>query len=80
MAHLHTTQYKSQVDLAEGLKKGIYYQGPLYMSRNNIHEGYLHSEALAEDILLQGRENLNRHTPLRNAYNKHNAYTSPTTY
>jgi hypothetical protein len=54
-------KYKSQADLAEGLKKGIYYQGPLFMNRSNVHEGYLHSEALEEDILLQGRESLNRY-------------------
>ncbi len=53
-------QYKSPGELAEGVKKGIYHQGIFYVNRSNLMEGFVSVEGFNEDILIQGRENLNR--------------------
>jgi hypothetical protein len=46
-------QYKSDTELAEGLKHGRYHQGVFYINRSNLMEGYVSAEGYDEDILIQ---------------------------
>jgi hypothetical protein len=48
-------QYKSDGELAEGLKQGRYHQGVFYINRSNLMEGYVGVEGYDEDILIQVR-------------------------
>jgi len=53
-------EYKSDGEIAEGLKSGKYHQGIFYVNRSNLMEGYVSVEGYDEDILIQGREHINR--------------------
>jgi len=46
-------QYKSDGEIAEGLKSGKYHQGIFYVNRSNLMEGYVSVEGYDEDILIQ---------------------------
>jgi exoribonuclease R len=60
LAGSSSPQYKSDAELAEGLKHGRFHQGVFYINRSNLMEGYVSAEGYDEDILIQGREHTNR--------------------
>lgn len=53
-------QHKSKGEIEVGVKNGTYYQGTLYMSRDNYKEGNIRISGLDEDVYIHGLENLNR--------------------
>ena len=52
--------HKHMSEINAGLKAGRYHQGTLRVNRFNPFEGWVGSESVGEDILIRGREALNR--------------------
>lgn len=53
-------QHRSKGEIEIGVKNGTYYQGTLYMSRDNYKEGNIGISGLDEDVYIHGLENLNK--------------------
>eukprot|EP00741_Cyanophora_paradoxa_P002860 tig00000640_g2776.t1 len=53
-------EHLSPSEIAERVKAGNVYQGSLRMNPYNCFEGYLFAQDLDKDILIRGREDLNR--------------------
>ena len=53
-------EHRSMSDISAGMKSGRYHQGTLRVNRFNPFEGWVGSESVGEDILIRGREALNR--------------------
>lgn len=52
--------HKHMSEINAGLKAGRYHQGTLRVNRFNPFEGWVGSESVGEDILIRGREAMNR--------------------
>ncbi|KAK6923643.1 Rrp44-like cold shock domain [Dillenia turbinata] len=47
-------------EITSGLHRGIFHQGKLRVNRYNPYEAYVGSESIGDEIIIYGRENLNR--------------------
>ena len=47
-------------EITSGMRCGIYHQGKLRVNRYNPFEAYVGSESIADEIIIFGRENMNR--------------------
>ncbi|EFJ53011.1 hypothetical protein VOLCADRAFT_55673 [Volvox carteri f. nagariensis] len=54
------SEHLSYSELMAGIKSGRFHQGALRVSRFNSFEGWLASESVGEDILINGRVDMNR--------------------
>lgn len=52
--------HRPMSDITAGIKGGRYHQGSLRVSRFNSSEGWVGSESVGQDILISGREAMNR--------------------
>jgi len=52
--------HRPMSDITAGIKGGRYHQGSLRVSRFNSSEGWVGSESVGQDILVSGREAMNR--------------------
>ncbi|GAQ85435.1 Ribonuclease II/R family protein [Klebsormidium nitens] len=53
-------EHKGMAELTAGLQKGLFHQGKLRVNRFNCFEAYVGSQSVGKEILIQGREDLNR--------------------
>ncbi|KAL2609132.1 hypothetical protein R1flu_027705 [Riccia fluitans] len=53
-------EHKLMSEITSGLHKGIYHQGKLRVNRYNGFEATVSSESIGEEILIQGRMDMNR--------------------
>lgn len=54
------TEHKPMSEITAGLHRGIYHQGKLRVNRFNPFEAYVGSESIGEEIIIYGRQNMNR--------------------
>lgn len=47
-------------EITSGMRCGIYHQGKLRVNRYNPFEAYVGSESIGDEIIIFGRENMNR--------------------
>lgn len=47
-------------EITLGLHRGIYHQGKLRVNRYNPFEAYVGSESIGDEIIIHGRQNMNR--------------------
>ncbi|PIA46664.1 hypothetical protein AQUCO_01500303v1 [Aquilegia coerulea] len=53
-------EHKPMSEITAGLHRGIYHQGKLRVNRYNPFEAYVGSESIGDEIIIQGRGNMNR--------------------
>ncbi|GKA62545.1 exosome complex exonuclease RRP44 homolog A [Tanacetum coccineum] len=54
------TEHKPMSEITSGMRCGIYHQGKLRVNRYNPFEAYVGSESIGDEIIIFGRENMNR--------------------
>eukprot|EP00249_Psilotum_nudum_P021681 c28202_g1_i1 orf=199-3033(+) len=54
------TEHKPMSEVTSGLHRGIYHQGKLRVNRYNLFEAYVGSESIGDEIVIYGRNNMNR--------------------
>ncbi|XP_071724421.1 exosome complex exonuclease RRP44 homolog A-like [Rutidosis leptorrhynchoides] len=53
-------EHKPMSEITSGLHRGIYHQGKLRVNRYNPFEAYVGSESIGDEIVIYGRDNMNR--------------------
>ncbi|XP_007046470.2 PREDICTED: exosome complex exonuclease RRP44 homolog A [Theobroma cacao] len=53
-------EHKPMSEITLGLHRGIYHQGKLRVNRYNPFEAYVGSESIGDEIIIHGRQNMNR--------------------
>lgn len=53
-------EHKPMSEITAGLHRGIYHQGKLRVNRYNPLEAYVGSESIGDEIIIYGRDNMNR--------------------
>ncbi|KAM7260331.1 hypothetical protein ACFE04_016072 [Oxalis oulophora] len=53
-------EHKPMSEITSGLHRGIYHQGKLRVNRYNPFEAYVGSESIGDEIIIYGRDNMNR--------------------
>ncbi|XVF18162.1 hypothetical protein REPUB_Repub10bG0188600 [Reevesia pubescens] len=53
-------EHKPMSEITLGLHRGIYHQGKLCVNRYNPFEAYVGSESIGDEIIIYGRQNMNR--------------------
>ncbi|KAL5984268.1 Exosome complex exonuclease RRP44 A [Asimina triloba] len=54
------SEHKPMSEITSGLHRGIYHQGKLRVNRYNPFEAYVGSESIGDEIIIHGRNNMNR--------------------
>ncbi|KAF8405573.1 hypothetical protein HHK36_010480 [Tetracentron sinense] len=54
------SEHKPMSEITSGLHRGIYHQGKLRVNRYNPFEAYVGSESIGDEIIIYGRDNMNR--------------------
>ncbi|EFJ15219.1 hypothetical protein SELMODRAFT_180518 [Selaginella moellendorffii] len=54
------SEHKPMSEITAGIHQGIYHQGKLRVNRYNPFQAYVGSESVGDEILVQGRLNMNR--------------------
>ncbi|PPS06117.1 hypothetical protein GOBAR_AA14528 [Gossypium barbadense] len=53
-------EHKPMSEITSGLHRGIYHQGKLRVNRYNPFQAYVGSESIGDEIIIYGRQNMNR--------------------
>ncbi|OMO55680.1 Ribonuclease II/R [Corchorus capsularis] len=53
-------EHKPMSEITLGLHRGIYHQGKIRVNRYNPFEAYVGSESIGDEIIIYGRQNMNR--------------------
>ncbi|KAA3459095.1 exosome complex exonuclease RRP44-like protein A [Gossypium australe] len=53
-------EHKPMSEITSGLHRGIYHQGKLRVNRYSPFQAYVGSESIGDEIIIYGRENMNR--------------------